>query len=258
MSFIIFIVILILVQDNPPTPATKAQVQLRHQSADSTPNTNSILYSSIKDFLKESKRILSNDVMLYVCIIGTLRFGFMVIQIIFFGEITRPIFSKMHLLSDQNGLSGIVLGSYEISMLTAILVFGKLMDRFHKHLLSIRLSFLCAFFAYLGTILGIYFSNIIVLWLFYAIVGFAVGVSSIPLHDTAVQHMFPAKPGLVMALITLVISTGTPILAQFSRLLLKFGGDLAFLIFSLLLFLAAFLLSWALKPNFKRLKLNTS
>ena len=260
ISILALVFNLIFMQDHPPTPATKAQVklrkiQLRKQSGNSAPTS---ICSNMTAFLKESKRILFNDVIIYICLIGMLRFGFISIQIIFFGELTRPLFDKITLLKNHDGLSGIVLGSYEATMTVGVLASGKLNDLFQKHLLCIRLSFLCSFLAFLGTMLGIYFSNVIVVWCFYVVVGFAIGIPFMPLYDTAVQHMFPAKPGLIMALISLVMYSGSPVAAQSSRLLLKYGGELALMIFALLLFLAALLLSLALKPDFKRFKLNAS
>ena len=93
----------------------------------------------------------------------------------FFGEISRHVFDKMSILNGRKRQSWLVLDSYETAVVSGFVASSKMLDQFQKHMLFVRLSFCCGFFAYIGSILGIYFSNVIGLSFFSIALGFGVG-----------------------------------------------------------------------------------
>ena len=252
VAFVISGLVLMVVEDKPPQPPSKAQEQLREELLNN-PSTE----LKIKTFLNESKHILKSDVFLVTSVIFLIRHVVNSDHIIFLSEILRPINSQSRFKFTPNVLSGYILISYDSAVLVGSFISPYVFDRFKKHILQLSLSifFMIAFM--IGLVLGAYYEHVPVIWTFDVLLGFAYIFASIPLNDISLQHLHPINSGLISALQAMVGYVGAIAVIQTSRFILDYGGGISMLIFVSLLLLVALFVCVFLKPNFTRLQINS-
>ena len=242
--------VIVVVQDQPPAPPTEAQALLRSTSCFSSSEAS----VKMKTFLRECRRVLTNNVILIISILITIRFAWISIQTMFLSEILRPINSNTD--SKSNVWSGYISTTFEVTSALGHIMSSFIFDRFKKHIYQMRLSFFSVFVFMLGLCLAVVYKNVTLVCLFNSFWGIPSAFSMAPLYDTAVQHLYPTKSGFVSSLTLLLSFSALVIVVQLQRLLLLFAAKWSALLFTSLLVFAAFCLTFFLKPEFKILNLN--
>jgi len=251
ITLMMFVPVYAVVQDQPPTPPTEAQALLRNTNQTPTPSDK----VSLKGFLKECRHVLTSKVVLIVCIMESIRSSVISTETMFLSEMLRSItVNENH---DSNTLSGYITSTFEAAAFLGLILGAYIFDKFKEHVIHLRLSFLCLFLCQLGLFCGTYFQNVNTIWVFNGFLGFFGAVLGVPIEDTAVQHLYPTKPGLITSLMNLVLYIVLVVIVQLLRLLIMFVGSWAVFVLSSIFSSAAFLLSFVLKPNFKILQLNS-
>ena len=243
--------VLAIVQDKPPKPPTKAQALLLNSNSVEVLSEDSALF-----FLKECLSILSSKVFLIVSFMETTRVSVISTETMFLSDILRPLSADYNKEKDPNILSGYVTSTFEVAAFFGLIFGAYVFDYFKKHKLQLRISFFCLFLCQLGVFSATYFKKVKIIWLINAFLGFFISIAGIPIKDTAVQHLYPTKPGLITSLMNFFIYSVLVIFVQILRLLIMCIGGWAALLFSSILLFFSFSLTIILKPDFKILQLN--
>ena len=248
--------VLKIIEDKPPKPPTNAQSLVRNSGPMYTTLVSATDDSlRLSSFFQECKQVLTNEVFILISINTTVRAGCIAVDIIFISEILRPINSRS--LVTPNVLSGYIMVTLEASVVAGSFVSSIAFDHFKKHMLQLTLSLFFVFLCVLAILCGVYYQNVLVIWIFNTIKGFVNVFSLTPIRDIPVQHLHPTKPGIITALQTMVSFTGAIIIAQVSRVVLNYGGGVGVFIFISILFLFSFLVTCFVKPDLKRTHYNS-
>ena len=249
ISLLAIVPVVLIVQDKPPKAPSAAQDLMRRDSCSTSEE------QSLTKFLKECCHTLSNGVMLILFLLGSIRFTVVSTENMFLSEILRPINIHSYTQIDANVLSGSIMSTYEATAFLGHLISSYVFDRFKRHQLQLKIAFFLMFLSMFGLSCGTYLKSVTIIWLFNALVGFFGAFPLTPLFDTAVQHFYPIKSGMISSLLSLTIFSGLVIIVELQRLVLMFAGGWAALLFTSALLLAATCFAFLLKPNFKIMQL---
>ena len=238
--------VMVMVQDKPPKPPTKAQALLRNSNSVEVLPKDSALF-----FLKECFHILSSKVVLIVSFMEITRVSVISTETMFLSKILRPLSGNYSIKKDPNILSGYITSSFEVAAFFGLVSGAFVFDSFKKHLLQIRIAFFCLFLCQLGVFSGTYLQTVEIIWVFNAFLGFMTAFAGIPIKDTAVQHLYPTKPGLIISLISFLIYSMLVVIVQMLRLLIMWLGGWSALLFLSILLFSSFSLTFVLRPDFK-------
>ena len=235
--FIISLIMLILAikifKDKPITLLSNASENFESQSE----NAVNICKESTS-FFKECKRIMMDKTFVLIAIIFCFRIGCCSVILIFWGEILRPIFSLSR-FSNPNAWAGYLLITFIASLFIGNLFSARMYDYFRENIMQILVSLVFAFITNNALVIGIYYKNIIIIWIFTVALGFSLAFTAIPLYDTPVQHFSSTNPGFVLSLLLFDLFCGSILLSQFARLILiYFKGYVVLLYLSIVILVA--------------------
>ena len=257
IAFILLCLVIKIVEDKPPKPPSKVQAHFGTTEPMSIISNSTTKNSTMWSFVQETKQIFTNTVFILISMLGIVRNGCIDVYIIFLSEMLRPINLQTVSKVAPNVLSGYMMVTYNALLVLGSFVASYLLDRFKKHKLQLSLSVFLMLIVILGTLCGVYYENVIVIWIFTGLKGFVAILGTAALRDIAVQHMLPVKPGLVSAFQTLVTFAGAVVIAQSSRFVLNYGGGIGvFTYLSILLFVACVICCF-IKPDLKRTQNNS-
>ena len=258
IAIMLLCLVIKVVEDKPPKPPSKVQARIRNiEIAEHALNINHHNPLLLRSFLQDFKRVLTNHVFVLAVIVDSIRSASIDVYNIFFSELLRPVNLKAFPNVAPNMLSGYMLATYDSAVIFGSLIAAYVFDRFQKHMLQLSLSTVFMFVVVLGTLCGIYYENMAVAWTFTGLKGLALVFGFAAMKDILVQHMYLFKPGFISALQTLVGFVGSAIIAQSSRFVLNYGGNLGVFVFISTLLFVACVLCCFLKPDLKRTQNNS-
>jgi len=216
VTLILIVPVIAIVQDQPPNPPTEAQALLRCISH--------LDENSENLFFKDCRKVLTSRVFWILFFMWTIRHAVISTETMFISEIIRYVSSDSNVQQDSNILSGYITSTFEAGAFIGLISGACIFDHFMKHVLHLKVSFAFMFFCQLGLFCGTYFKLVKIIWAFNAGLGFFASTAVAPIYDTAVQHMYPIKPGLTASLLNLVVFAGVIVVVQSMRFLMMFFG----------------------------------
>ena len=251
---IVLIFSLLFVSDYPKKPPTIAQALVRAQ------NNHSQLQNIFKNFGKfiiASKSLLFDKVFFLAVLVCYIVFSLNELQRLLMGQIFRDVFKVGNYGSRVNAMSGYVLMVYEIGNFLGNLVSSLLLDYSKKHKLILYVALMFSACTSVGLAVGQYYNNVVLIFVFIALFGFAVACCHIPIYDMVLEHTYPANPSFVILLFTFQGEIVIIIISQISRFMLDFISGTAVFIFMISLVIMGIVLTTFINPKYRRKEANT-
>ena len=255
ISLIALIFTLIYVIDEPLKPPTIAQAKVRAQKKQEKPKT---ILGNIDEFLRFCKLTLADKVVWQLAIIASIIVGSNYLERILVGEILRDVFIAQKYDSRINEMAGYVLALHEVGGFVGGLVAGKALDYSKRYKKLLLLSLVLNLLMVLCLTLACYFVNVVAVFIFNTLFGFAIAFCIIPLLDLLLQHTYPKNPGIVTLLFLGICTVLVIPIAQVCRVILNYVNGPAVLACLGVLFLVTVIIAIFLNPSYNRLNASKS
>ena len=251
---IVLIFSLLFVSDYPKKPPTIAQALVRAQNTQSQYQN---ILRNFEKFIKSSKSLLFDKVFFLAVLVCYIVFSLKELQRLLMGQIFRDVFNAANYGSRVNAMSGYVLMVYEIGNFFGHLVSSLLLDYLKKHKLILYVALMFSACTSIGLAVGQYYNNVVLIFVFIALFGFAVACCHIPIYDMVLEHTYPANPSFVILLFKFQGEIVIIIISQISRFILDFISGTAVFIFMISLVIMCIVLTTFINPEYRRKEANT-
>ena len=246
---IVLVFTLVFVSDYPKKPPTVAQALVRTRNNYDQPQN---IRQNLGNFIDLSKLLLFDKVVLLATIIRSITSSLNNLQRLLMGQILRDVLIVRSYGSSINAMSGYVLMVYEVGSFFGNLASGLLLDYLKKHKLILYFGQMGTAFTGIGLVVGQHYSNVVVIFVFIALFGFALCLCYTPIFDMVLEHTYPTNPSFVILLFNTQCEILIIIISQVSRFILNFINGTAVFIFMVVLIMVSVILTAILNPKYKR------
>ena len=251
---IVLVFTLLFVSDYPKKPPTIAQALVRAQSTQSQYQN---ILKNFGKFISTSKSLIFDKVFFLAVLVCYVVFSLNELQRLLMGQIFRHVFDVANYGSRINAMSGYVLIVYEIGNFFGHLVSSLILDYFKKHKLILYAALTTTACTSVGLAVGQYYNNVVLIFVFIALFGFAVACCHIPIYDMVLEHTYPVNPSFVILLFKFQGEIVIIIISQISRFMLDFINGTAVFIFMISLVIMCIVLTTFINPKYRRKEANT-
>jgi len=251
---IAWIFAIIFVTDEPPTPPTIAQAQIRARRLQQ--NQVKKTWKKASECWNECASILLNKTVIYGIIVFIILLSFSYLEKALLGEISREIFKRDSYI---NKMAGYILSLFEVGGILGSIVAGKLTNSLQRHKLLLCVAIFTSFISMVGLTVGRFLLNAIVVFVFNTLLGVSLCFTQTPLFDMVLQDTYPKNSSLVFLIFVGVTQIGVVAVGEICRVILDNINPTAVLIFLCVLLVVAFIVSAGfIDPKFKRYAVSES
>ena len=243
----------IFFEDKPPTPPTAAQEQAMFQSNQF--GQPSFTFNNLKQFFVLCKKIVFNKLFVQAIIILSTAVGCNVVIKIYMGEVLRWLYLDLGYLETADVMAGYNLVLLQVGSILGDLLSGVVVNHIKNYQLIIVFDLVLYLISTISFSLGYHFHNIVVLYVFGALIGFHLSFLTTPIYESIFQHLYPIDTGLLAVVIRIEYSSSNLILGVLGRKTFNiFHRYIAVLGFMCILVFMALIVSLFFKPQYNRLQ----
>ena len=195
---IVLVFTLLVISDFPKKkPPTVARALVRTQNK---LRQSQYIYKNFEKFINTSKSLIFDKVFFLAVLVCNIVLSLNELQRLLMGQIFRDVFIFRNYGSRVNAMTGYVLMVYEIGNFFGYLVSSLLLDYLKKHKLILYVALITNACSSIGLAVGQYYNNVVLIFVFIALFGFAVACCHIPIYDMILEHTYPVNPSFVILL----------------------------------------------------------
>jgi len=116
---------------------------------------------------------------------------------VYLGEVLRKFFIELGYESSYNSMCGLVMVCFEAGDIIGCILSGKIVDHFKNYHQQVSIALACSVISVVSVLLGYYFGNSLVVFVFHFMFGIGIGYITTPLYEIVFQHFFPADSGVL-------------------------------------------------------------
>ena len=174
------------------------------------------------------------------------------LQNMLMGEIVRKVFVIPGIPKSSDSLGGYTLVLYELGCLLGGLTFGKSIDKYQKHKITLSAYIVIGIIPVCGLGVSYYFINFPVLLVSNTLLGVCVVGSYVAVYSLLLQHSYPTNPAFVSLIFEGLFRCAMIVFGEICRMLINYFTGIAVIIFMCIFLLLALITATFLQPTFQR------